>query len=113
MLDKLLNPIIKKSLGSVIRAVLMLAVPYMVSQGIWTTDQGTEMMTGIAAALAALVWSLYEKYHSQKKLVTALAAPAGTSQQAVEVLMAKPQAPPVSLPKDVAPRALFDKGHKP
>lgn len=99
-----MNPIMQKVLGSVVRHMLALTIPFLVSQGIWTTDQATATMTSIAAALTVLLMSLYEKYSSQKKLVTALAMPKGTTQKDVEVQIATGQTPPVSLPKDIAPK---------
>lgn len=102
-MDDLLNPILIKALGSLIRAALMLAVPFFVSRGIWTPDEGTATMAAIAAAAAALLLSLFEKYRSQKKLVTALSMPVGSTQKEVEEVIKSEQTPPVSLPKDVAP----------
>src|SRR5687768_18258607 len=103
-MDALLNPILIKAIGSLIRAALMLAVPFFVSRGIWTPDEATATMTAIAAALTALLLSFYEKYRSQKKLVTALALPSGASQKDVEIKIATGPTPPATLPKDTAPR---------
>jgi len=104
-MDTILNPILQKSLGSILRAALTLAVPFFVAQGIWTPEEATATVAAIATALAALLWSFFEKYRSQKKLVTALSMPAGSTQHEVETQIATGPTPPVSLPKDVAPHA--------
>lgn len=101
-MDALLNPIIKKYLGSIIRAGLMLLTPALVSQGIWTPEEATATTTAIATALAAVAWSLFEKYRSQQKLLTATAT-AGLTEQQVEQKVKAGLAPPVTVPKDVAP----------
>lgn len=102
-MDQILNPIIQKYLGSLLRAALTLAVPFFVSRGIWTTDEANANIASLATAGAALAWSLIEKYRSQKKLVTALTMPSGTTQKEVEMKINTEPTPPVSLPKDVAP----------
>lgn len=103
-MDTLLTPILKKYLGSIIRSALMLAVPFFVSQGIWTPDEATAQLTAIAAALTAVSWSLFEKYRSQKKLLTAAAMPAGSTEQDVDLQVQFGTTPTVTLPKDVSPR---------
>jgi membrane protein implicated in regulation of membrane protease activity len=102
-MDNLLNPMLMKALGSLIRAGLMLAVPFFVSQGIWTPDEATATMTALATAAAALVWSLFEKYKSRQKLVTAIASAKGDTEANVEKKVDKGQAPPVTLQKDEVP----------
>lgn len=105
-MDLIVNPIFQKSIGTLMRAALMLAVPFVVSQGIWTPEEATATLTAIATALSALLWSLLEKYRSQKKLVTALSMPLGSTQRDVELQVKfAPTTPPVTLPKDVAPKA--------
>lgn len=102
-MDQFMNPIVIKAMGSLVRAGLMLAVPFFVSRGIWTTDEATATLAAVATALTALGWSIFEKYKSQKKLVTALALPAGVSEKQVEHRVATGPTPPVTLPKDVPP----------
>ncbi|HMJ82298.1 MAG TPA: hypothetical protein VK504_03985 [Vicinamibacterales bacterium] len=105
-MDNVLNPMMMKSLGSLLRWALSLAVPFFVSKGIWTPDEATAMMTGIAGALAALIWSLLEKRNAQKMLVTAQATPGPVSQSDLKQIIKDGPTPPVSLPKDVTPRMI-------
>lgn len=105
-MDALINPFVKKILGAVIRAVLMLAVPYLVSQGIWTPDEATATVATVATALTALTLSLLEKYWTRQKLVTALAMPTGSTERDVEAQIKSGPTPPVTLAKDEPPIAV-------
>ncbi len=107
MLDKVVNPLVQKILGTVIRAALLTSVPILEKMGIWTADEGTTLVTQVATILAALAWSIYEKQLSLKEKNTA-AAMAGATMKEVKANVAQGEAPPASLPNDVAPLLMSD-----
>lgn len=100
----ILNPILTKYLGSIIRAGLTLLVPSIVAAGIWTPEESTAVIATASAALSALAFSFYEKYKSQQKLVTALAAPAGATELEIEKKVTAGHAPTVMTKKTKAPK---------
>lgn len=62
---------------SVVRFALVAGGGWAAKQGLITSDQST-MVVGSAAALAGLIWSIWQKLHANAKLKAAIAAPAVT-----------------------------------
>ena len=100
-----MNPFIQKALGSLIRWGLMLLLPYILKSGIIAEADATKYIEAGAVALAVLLLSLWEKFTSQRKLVTATGA-AGITQDKVEAMIASPKVenPSVMTPKDEVPK---------
>lgn len=73
-----MNPLLAQALGSLIRWLLTIGTPYLVSMGIWTPDEATAYVAGATGALLALGWSLWQKYGARIDFLTALNVPAGT-----------------------------------
>jgi hypothetical protein len=67
-----MNPILSSALGSVIRWLLMLGVPVLVKYGIWSDSDASKYVDAAVIAALALGWSLWEKYKSRVKFLTAL-----------------------------------------
>jgi hypothetical protein len=98
-----MNPILSAALGSILRWVLALAAGYLVKAGIWTgSDAETYVAAGSMAALG-LGLSIWNKYHSRIKLLTALEL-AGATEHEVKALMANTVAsPPILTPATAVP----------
>lgn len=102
-----MNPILAQALGSVVRWALALGAGYLIRAGIWSASDAEVYITGGTLALVALVWSVWQKYHSRLKLVTALAMPA-TTEAHVEQQVKAGISPPVTTPKYVRPVLTVD-----
>jgi hypothetical protein len=87
----------------------------LVEHGIWTDAEAKTYVGAAALALAALLWSLYQKYWHRLKLVTAMGLPAGTSEQHVEAVIDSPlvSKPPTTITKDEVVRPLQMKSGEP
>lgn len=103
-----MNPLIIELVGGFVRWLLTFGSGYLVSRGIWTTDQAehyvVEITAAVATALAALLWTVWQKYHNRVKIVTALAKSQMTEQDLEEQIAAGVSAP-ATTPKDARPKA--------
>lgn len=97
-------PLMQEAFASILRHFLTIAAGVLVTQGIWTESQATTYVAAAALAVVGIGWSLYQKYGSRLKLVTALATPSVTSENAIEARVASGDTPPVNTPKTVVPR---------
>lgn len=102
------NPLIDKAVGSIIRAGLAVLAGYVVQHGLWTSSDAETYVAAATLAIISLGWSLWEKYGSQLKLVTALSMPPGSSEKQLEAVIKNPgiEKPPAALPKNEAPAPL-------
>lgn len=98
-----MNPFLNEIIGAVIRTGVAFVLGWLVNQMIISADQATEWTTAITGGALVLLWSIWQKYRSRKKLVTALASPAGSSEHRVEAMVSAGNAPPVTVPKNVPP----------
>lgn len=74
-----MNPLLSSFLGSLVRWLLSVAGGALLVRN--SVISGTELDTYVAAAAIAapaLLWSLWEKYHSKLMLNTAVQSPATT-----------------------------------
>ena len=85
-----MNPLVVDIIGTWVRAALLAISAVLIQHHIVTAAQGealsTQLFTQIInslPAVAALGWSMWQKYGSRLKLVTALTMPAGTTENAV------------------------------
>lgn len=70
--NKIMNPILQSALGSILRWALMLFAAFLVKHGIWSdSDAGKYVEAGVVALLT-LGLSLWQKYKSRVKFLTAL-----------------------------------------
>jgi uncharacterized membrane protein YhiD involved in acid resistance len=92
-----MNPLLSAALGAILRWGLTGAAGYFVAKGIWTQEEASTYVVALIGAVLTLAWSLYQKYTAQQKIVTAAAAPAGTSQEKVKQMVTNGQAPPATL----------------
>lgn len=74
-------------LGSFIRFGLTALATWLVTKGVWSTNDSSEFVTGLTIALVTLIWSLWQKYRGHIKFLTALDLPAGSSPEQVKEKM--------------------------
>ena len=98
-----MNPFLNEILGSIIRTGVAFVLGWFVNHQLITSDQATAWATGITGAVLILLWSIWQKYRSRQKLLTAMASPAGATERRIEASVAAGDAPPVSVPKNVPP----------
>lgn len=84
-----MNPLLQSAIGSILRALLAGAAGWFVQRGIWTADAANEYLTALVLFLLTIGWALWTRYKSRIKFLTALEAPAGTSEAAVKAKIAE------------------------
>jgi hypothetical protein len=96
------NPLVTEMIGSLVRAALVYLGGFVVSHGIWTASDLERYASGLTLILIAVGWSWWQKRNMRTKLVTAMAMPAGVSENDVKALVNDPNVatPSVTLPKD-------------
>ena len=99
-----MNPILQSALGSIIRWLLMLVVPVLVKYGIWTQADSTKYVEAAVVALLALGWSLWEKYKSRVKFLTAL-MPGPTTENEVDAHISAGNTPALNTPANTVPES--------
>lgn len=97
--EEIMNPMIEKYLGSVLRSALAAGLGAL---GILSEAEIEKQAAALAGLILVTGWSLWEKYHSRKKLVTAMAS-GPTSEVAVKAAIAAGIAPPVATAKHDVP----------
>ena len=79
-----MNPLFQAAIGAILRWFFALGAGYLVEHGIWSQSEASTYVTAAALAAVSLGWSLWAKYHSRIKFLTALEAPAGSSEADVK-----------------------------
>ena len=82
-----MNPLFQAVLTSFFRWGLTLAAGWLVEHQVWAKDEAGGYVAGIALALVTLCWSLWSKYKSRLKFLTALEVPSGSSEAHVEAVI--------------------------
>ena len=107
-----MNPLIAKSIGSLVRTALSVSVgAWLVSRGVWTDAQATEYLTAFAAIAVPTAWSLWEKYQAARTQNTTIAVLNRLTGPDVDNVTAKDiadvikqgDAAPAMTPKNAAP----------
>lgn len=100
-----MNPLLVEAIGSILRAILNVGAGWLVAHGIWASSDAEKYVGAAALMLVSLGWSLWQHSGMRKKLVTAMAMPAGITEQQVQAVVKDKtvEKPPVTLAKsDVA-----------
>ncbi len=100
---KNMNPFVEKILGSVIRTLLAGFVPWLIAHGMLSQGDAEQLASLAAGALVAGAWSMWEKYHSRQKLVTAIATPHPTTEAAVNAQVSAGMSPSVMTSREAMP----------
>jgi hypothetical protein len=108
--SNVLNPLIKGWVSGLIRHVLVALGTLLAGYGIASpedvtsfTEAAVPIVVGLVFVVGAQGWSWLETFWTRQKLVTALALPAGKTEQHVEAVIALGNAPPATLAKTEAP----------
>ena len=95
-MDTSTSELIKNFVGSAVRWLLVLIGGILVKKGILTNAQSETYVAqflpvaiGGGMALVALVWSIWQKKHSNTKVDVALTMPAGANRDALETKVAQ------------------------
>lgn len=100
-----MNPILSAALGSILRWLLAMGAGVFVQHGIWTDADAQTYVMAASMALLALGLSLWSKYRGRIAFLTALALPAGTTEQGVkEHVSSGGPTPSVATPADAVPK---------
>ena len=79
-----MNPMVQAALGAIIRWGLTFLAGYLVRYGVWSSGESEAYVAAASIAGATLIWSLWQKYKTRLKFLTALDMPAGTSEKKVD-----------------------------
>lgn len=103
-----MNPLLVEAIGSILRAALNIGAGWLVAHNIWQSSDAEKYVGAAALALISLGWSIWQKYGMRSKLVTALAMPAGASENQAKAAINDPsiRTPPVTLQKHEVPLPL-------
>lgn len=84
-----MNPLFVTMLGSLLRMALLGVFGGMIQRGVWTEAEVTSLALGLAGFLATAIWALWNHYKTRLKFLTALDAPQGTPEAAIDVMLAE------------------------
>jgi hypothetical protein len=88
-----MNPLIRDILESLLRKGSTAIATYLVTMGLLTEGQATEVVAGLVLLGVSIAWSIYQRYKDRLVLLTAIEAPPGTSEKQVKELAKLPDAP--------------------
>lgn len=77
-------PLFAAIVGSFVRFGLAALATWLVSQGVWTQAAASDYVAGLTLGVVSLAWSIWQKYRGRLQFLTALEAPAGTTEEAVK-----------------------------
>lgn len=97
-------PAVEEALSAILRWAFTFVAGYLVEHGIWTAADAKTYVAGAALAVLGLAWSLWSKYKSRIKFLTALMMEPGSTENDVNnAVSSETKNPSVMTPKDVAP----------
>ena len=95
--------LLQAALGSIIRALLMMLVGFLVKNHIWTESAATDYVFAATTFILGITWSVWQKYKSRLKFLTGLAMPAGATEEQTNMWMKQKLIPSISTPPDAVP----------
>ena len=98
-----MNPLYQAIVGSILRFILAYCAGYLVKHGLLESTDVKHWVAGISMGLLAIGWSLWQKYHSRVKVVTALAMPAGSTENDLNTQIITKATPSISTPENQTP----------
>lgn len=94
----MIPPFIQQVVGALVRALVMWVAGYLAARGITVSDDQTmQVVAWLTPLVAALAWSLWQKYTGRKKLVVALGTGKAMTEHEVEARIADPATPTPSV----------------
>ena len=79
-----MNPMLSAALASILRWALTFLAGWFVQRGIWTGGEAEMYVAGAALALVTCVWSVWSRYRSRVKFLTALTMAPGATENDVK-----------------------------
>jgi hypothetical protein len=98
-----MNPLLQQAIGSVLRCLLAIGAGWLVKHGVWESTDAKHYVGAASMALLAIGWSLWQKYHSRVKVLTALAMPQGSTENELNTQIITKETPPISTPVNTPP----------
>lgn len=97
---------VQQIIGTLVRSAVLFLVGWVAAHGgpKFAEDQVTKFITEATPVAAMIAWSIWQKYRSRQKLMTAQAAGSPISENHVEMLVSAGQAPSVLTEKHEAPK---------
>jgi hypothetical protein len=90
-----MNPVLQAALGSILRWAFTLGAGYLIRAGIWQQQDAETYVAALTLALLTLAWSLWAKYRSRVKLLTALQMPKGSTENDMNDCVKRGETPPI------------------
>lgn|ERR1017187_139179 len=98
-----MNPIYITVVGSLLRWLLAIGAGYLVKHGLLESTDVKHWIAGITMALLAIGWSVWQKYHSRVKMLTALTMPEGSTENQLNTQIVSKVTPSISTPVNEVP----------
>src|ERR1035437_957643 len=98
-----MTPIIQAQLASLLRSLMWLAVPFLVKKGLITGTQAEGIVEAVATMAVSLAWSYWKNHSNQVKALTALAMPAGSTENDLKTQIVTKATPSVLTPANQPP----------
>jgi hypothetical protein len=98
-----MNPILQSQLASLVRSLMWLGVPFLVKKGLLTGTQAEGIVEAASLMLVSLAWSYWKNHANQVKVVTALAMPAGSTENDLKAQIITKAVPSVLTPANQPP----------
>jgi hypothetical protein len=89
------NPLIRDILESLLRKALTAGATYLVTIGLLTEGQATEVIAGLVLVGVSVAWSVWVRYKDRLNFLTAIEAPPGTPERVVKETAKSIDAPSV------------------
>ncbi len=98
-----MNPIFQAQLASLLRSLLWVLGTYLVRKGIWTNAIAERYIEGALPVIIALGWSYWKNHTNRVKVVTALAMPAGSTENDLNTQIVTKATPSAFTPANQPP----------
>lgn len=95
--------ILQSILGGLLRYVLAGVISWLITNGIADEEQVTQLIAGVASALALVGWLAWVKLRDRSKVLTALAMPKGTTLHDLDLIVKGGVVVPAMTPDDAVP----------
>jgi hypothetical protein len=91
-----MNPLLQDFIGTILRKALTSVAVFLVTYGWITPEQSEAYVAGLVLFLLGLGWSLWQKYKERLWFLTAIIAPANSTEAEVKALSKTESAPSVT-----------------
>ena len=101
---------LQAALTAIAQAILLKGAVWLVQKSIWTQAQSDLFVPAAATWVVLAGWNWVQAHRTRQQINTALALPPGSTREDVKDAIDKKEAPPASVPANVAP---YLEGEKP